>query len=124
MFGCVPVTSNTNGIPYLWTLGVTVGTESIDFGLGFRRIPPVVPVVEMNVRIADAIPEGADATLPVRLVLNGNARILTYYGGQAVTGADLVGVGIIKVIFDRFSGTLQLLSVIAAPAAAATNNNP
>lgn len=121
MFGCVPVTSNTNGIPYLWTLGVTVGTESIDFGLGLRRIPPVV---EMNVRIADAIPEGADATLPVRLVLNGNARTLTYFGGQAVTAADLVGVGVIKVIFDRFSGTLQLLSVIAAPAAAAATNNP
>ena len=121
MFGCVPVTSNVNGIPYLWTIGVTVGTESIDFGLGFRRIPPVV---EMNVRIADAIPEGADTALPVRLVLNGNARILTYYGGTAVTGADLVGVGIIKVIFDRFSGTLQLLSVIAAPEAAAATSNP
>lgn len=122
MFGCVPVISNTNGIPYLWTLGVTVGTESIDFGLGLLRGIP--PVVEMNVRIADAIPEGAGAALPVRLVLNGSARTLTYYGGQAVTGADLVGVGIIKVIFDRFSGTLQLLSVIAAPAAAAATNNP
>ena len=121
MFGCVPVTSNVNGIPYLWTVSVTVGTESIDVGLGFRRIPPVV---EMNVRISDAIPEGADTALPVRLVLNGNARTLTYYGGQAVTGADLVGVGIIKVIFDRFSGTLQLLSVIAAPAAEAATSNP
>lgn len=122
MFGCVPVISNTNGIPYLWTLGVTVGTESIDFGLGLLRGIP--PVVEMNVRIADAIPEGADPALPVRLVLNGSARTLTYYGGQAVTSADLVGVGIIKVIFDRFSGTLQLLSVIAAPAAEAATSNP
>lgn len=119
-YGCAPVTSNINGIPYLRTIAVTVGTESVDFALGLRRIPAIV---EMNIRIADAIPEGTDTSLPVRLVLNGNARDLIYFGGQPVTAADLVGTGVIKVLFDWFAGTVQLLSVIAAPEAAAATSN-
>lgn len=121
IYGCAPVTSNINGIPYLRTIGVTVGTESVDFALGLRRIPAIV---EMNIRIADAIPDGTTGTLPVRLVLNGSARTLTYFGGQAVTAADLVGTGAIKVLFDWFAGTVQLMSVIAAPAAGAATSNP
>ena len=42
MFGCnVNVTMNVNGIPYLSTNGNTVSDESVDFALGFRRIPKV-----------------------------------------------------------------------------------
>ena len=120
-YGCIPVTSNVYGIPYLRTQGVTVGTESVDFALGIRRI---VPIVEMNIRIADAIPDGTDTSLPVRFVLNGNTRTLVYFGGQPVTAADLVGTGAIKVLYDWFAGTLQLMSVTAAPAAAAATSNP
>lgn len=114
MFGCnVNVTTNVNGIPYLTTNSVSVTTESVDFALGFRRIPKISKVA---IRIANPIPEGTTGTLPVRFVLNGNTRELTFFGGTAVTAADLVGTGVIEVWFDWFNGIFELTSVLA-PAA-------
>lgn len=110
MFGMnVNVTTNVNGIPYLAANGVSVGTESVDFALGFRRIPKIGKVA---IRIADAIPDGTTGTLPVRFTLNGNTRALTFFGGDAVTAADLVGTGVIEVWFDWFLGIFQLTSAL------------
>ena len=111
MFGCMNITTNTNGIPYLRTSGVTVGTETVDFALGFRRIPPVG---YLTVNIADVIPTGTTGTLPVRFTLNGNPRNLTFFGGDNVTAADLTGTGVITIFFDWYSGTLQLISPTSA----------
>jgi len=111
MFGCVNVTTNVNGIPYLRTSSVTVGTETVDFSLGFRRIPPVG---YLTVNIADAIPTGTTGTLPVRFTLNGNTRNLTYFGGDNVTAADLTGTGIITIFYDWYNGILQIISPTSA----------
>ena len=113
MFGCVNITTNVNGIPVLRTGTVTVGTDTVDFSLGFRRIPSMGYI---TVIVADAIPEGTTGTLPVRFTLNGSTRNLTFFGGSNVTAADLEGVGVITVFYDFFSGTLQLTSPLA-PAA-------
>ena len=113
MFGFVDVTTNINGVPYLKTNGVTVTTETVDFALGFRRIPAVG---YLTIRIAEAIPTGTTATLPIRLTLNGNSRNLTFFGGDNVTVADLEGTGVITVFYDWYSGLLQAVSP-AAPAA-------
>lgn len=113
MFGC-RISTNVNGIIYLRTTGVTVGTESVDFALGFR---PISPMGYLTINIADAIPADATATLPVRFTLNGSTRALTFFGGDPVTAADLEGTGIITVFHDWYSGTLQLISLNAAPAA-------
>ena len=110
MFGCVNVTTNVNGVAYLRTNQVTVGTDSVDFAIGFRRIPPVGYI---TVNIADAIPADATGTLPVRLTLNGNSRNLTFFGGTNVTAADLAGTGIITIFYDWYNGILQLVSPIA-----------
>lgn len=109
MFDFVNITTNNSGIPYLRTTGVTVGTESVDFSLGFRRIPPIGYI---TIRIADAIPTGTTGTLPVRFTLNGNTRSLTSFGGDTVTAADLTGAGIITVFHDWYTGTLQAVSPI------------
>ena len=111
MFGCIVVNTNTNGVPLLRTTGVTVSADTVDFALGFRRIPPVG---YLTINIADAIPTGTTGTLPVRLTLNGNTRNLTYFGGANVTAADLVGTGIITAYYDFYSGILQLVSPLAA----------
>jgi len=111
MFGCVNVTTNVNGIPYLRTSGVTVGTETVDFSLGFRRIPAVG---YLTVNIADAIPTDTTGTLPVRFTLNGNTRNLTYFAGDNVTAADLTGTGIITIFYDWYNGTLQIISPTSA----------
>lgn len=111
MFGCVSVTSNVNGIPYLRTTGVSVSADTVDFSLGFRRIPPVG---YLTVNISDAIPTGTTGTLPVRLTLNGNTRNLTFFGGANVTAADLTGTGIITVFYNFFDGVLQITSPTSA----------
>jgi len=111
MFGCnVNVTMNVNGIPYLSTNGITVTDESVDFSLGFRRIPKIG---EVAIRIASAIPDGTTGTLPVRFTLNGNTRVLTFFAGNPVTAADLVGAGVIEVMYDWFNGIFQLTSALA-----------
>lgn len=110
MFGCINVTTNANGTPYLRTNSVTVGTDAVDFALGFRRIPAVG---YLTVNVADAIPTGTTGTLPVRLVLNGSARNLTFFGGTNVTASDLQGTGVISVFYDWYNGILQLASPLA-----------
>lgn len=111
MFGCnINVTTNVNGIPYIATNGVSVTAESVNFALGFRRIPRIG---KFAIRIANAIPEGTTGTLPVQITLNGSTRTLTYFGGTAVTAADLAGTGIIEVWYDYFEGILQLASPLA-----------
>lgn len=111
MFRSVNVTTNVNGIPLLRTGGVTVGTDTVDFALGFRRIPPVG---YLTVHIADAIPTGTTGTLPVRFTLNGNTRNLTYFGGDNVTAADLIGTGIVTMFYNWYDGLLQIISPSAA----------
>ena len=112
MFG-YRINTNENGVPYLRTTGVTVGTEAVDFALGFR---PIDPIGYITINIANAIPDGATGTLPVRFTLNGTTRVLTNFGGGAVTAADLVGTGIIKVFHNFYTGTLQLVSPLAPTA--------
>jgi len=110
MFGCINVTSNVNGFPYLRTTGVTVGTDSVDFSLGFRRIPAVG---YFTVNITEAIPEGTTGTLPIRFTLNGSTRNLTYFGGASVTAADLTSTGTILVFYNWYDGVLQLIAPTA-----------
>lgn len=108
MGGCFNITTNAGGIPYLSVTNVTVGTDSVDLALGFRRIQPVG---YLTIRLATAIPADATTTLPVTLTLNGTTRNLTLFDGTQVTVADLIGgTGIITVFNDRFNGVLQLLS--------------
>ena len=109
MFSLIASTNN-GGIPYFRTNGVTVGTDTVDFALGFRRIPLVG---YFTVNLADAIPTGTTGTLPVRLTLNGNSRNITFFGGSNVTVADVTGTGVITLFYDYFSGQLQLVSPLA-----------
>ena len=113
MFGWVNINTNVNGIAYLRTQSVTVGTDSVDFGLGFRRISPMG---YLTINVADAIPADATGTLPVRFTLNGTPRNLTFFGGDNVTVADLEGTGVIEVFHDWYSGVLQLMSPLAPTA--------
>ena len=115
------VTTNSRGIPYLRTVSVAVSAESVDFALGFQPVPRLGL---LWVNIANAIPAGTTGTLPVRLSLNGTARNLTFFGGANVTAANLAGTGDLLVAYNFFNGTLQLLSVNAAPAAAAAASAP
>lgn len=101
------ITTNAGGIPYIPSTQTTIGTETIDIALGFRRIQPIG---YFTVRISDVIPTDATATLPVTLTLNGTSRALTLPNGEAVTAAELLGTSVILVFNDRFNGSLMLMS--------------
>lgn len=115
---CSPnIITGVTGTPYLVTTNVSVSETAVNLALGFHPVPRLG---DLTIRIATAIPDSTTGTLPVMLTLNGNSRPLTFFGGAAVTAADLPGTGIIKVFNDRFNGILQLMSVVA-PAAATAN---
>lgn len=101
------ITTNAGGIPYFSSTNVTIGTDTVDIALGFRRI---APLGYFTVFISDVIPTGTTATLPVTLTLNGTTRPLTLPNGTPVTVAELTGVNVIEVLNDRFRGILALMS--------------
>lgn len=101
------ITTNAGGIPLLISTKTTVGTETIDIAMGFRRIQPLG---YFTLRISDVISADATATLPVTLTLNGTTRQLTLPNGTNVTAAELLDTSVILVFNDRFNGSLMLMS--------------
>lgn len=107
MNGCANITINAGGQPLLRSTAITVGTETVDIALGFRRIQPIG---YFTVSLSGPIPSDTTGTLPVTLTLNGTTRNLTLPNGIAATAADLEGVSAFLVYNDRFSGRLFLMS--------------
>ena len=101
------IATNAGGIPYIVSTNTTIGTETIDIALGFRRIQPVG---YLTIAIKDVIPSDATTTLPITLTMNGTTRALTLPNGTAVTAAELLNVNTIMVFNDRVRGVLVLMS--------------
>jgi hypothetical protein len=102
------ITTNAGGIPFINSTNITVGTESVDIALGFRRIQPIG---YFTVRLTDAIPDATTTTLPVTLSMNGVTRALTLFDGTPITVAELIGgTGVFLVFNNRFDNILQLMS--------------
>jgi len=101
------IATNAGGVPYIVTTNTTVGTETVDIALGFRRIQPVG---YLTIAISDVVPADATTTLPVTLTMNGTTRNLTLPNGTNVTAAELLGVNTILVFNDRKRGVLNLMS--------------
>ena len=99
--------TNAGGTPYITSTNTTIGTETIDIALGFRRIQPMG---YLTIAISDVIPADATATLPVTLSMNGITRNLVLPNGTAVTAAELLNVNTILVFNDRKRGLLILMS--------------
>ena len=104
---CNPIiATNAGGIPYIVSTNTTVGTETVDIALDFRRIQPVG---YLTIIISDVIPADATGTLPVTLTMNGITRNLTLPNGVQVTAAELLNVSNILVFNDRSRGLLTLM---------------
>lgn len=101
------ITINAGGQPYIANTQVVVGTDTVNIALGWRRIQPIG---YFTVRMENAIPSDATATLPITLTLNGVTRALTLPNGAAVTVADLLATNVFLVFNDRFNGILSLMS--------------
>lgn len=99
--------TNAGGVPYILTTNTTVGTETVDIALGFRRIQPVG---YLTIAISDVIPASTTTTLPVTLTMNGTTRNLTLPNGTNVTAAELLNVNTMLIFNDRKRGVLNLMS--------------
>lgn len=99
--------TNAGGVPYITSTNTTVGTETVDIALGFRRIQPIG---YLTIVIDDVVPTDATTTLPVTLTMNGTTRALTLPNGTPVTAAELLNVNTILVFNDRKRGLLLLMS--------------
>lgn len=99
--------TNAGGVPYILTTNTTIGTETVDIALGFRRIQPVG---YLTIVISDVIPADTTTTLPVTLTMNGTTRNLTLPNGTNVTAAELLNVNTILIFNDRKRGVLNLMS--------------
>ena len=99
--------TNAGGVPYILTTNTTVGTETVDIALGFRRIQPIG---YLTIAISDVIPADTTTTLPVTLTMNGTTRNLTLPNGTNVTAAELLNVNTILIFNDRKRGVLNLMS--------------
>ena len=101
------IATNAGGIPYIVSTNTTIGTETVDIALGFRRIQPIG---YLTIVIDEVIPAATTATLPITLTMNGVTRNLTLPNGTAVTAAELLSVNTILVFNDRKRGLLVLMS--------------
>ena len=99
--------TNAGGIPYIVSTNTTVGTETVDIALPFRRIQPVGYI---TIIIDNVIPAATTTTLPVTITMNGTTRNLTLPNGTNVTAAELLNVSVITVFNDRTRGLLTLMS--------------
>lgn len=100
---------NQRGIPTIQSRGVVVSDTSVDFKFNpdwnsrpFRGL--------LLVNLADAIPTGTTATLPIRFSMAGTSSNVTVAGGGNLTVADLPGLGVYLLYYDRLADTLQLLN--------------
>ena len=111
---------NINGLPTIKTQTVTVSDTAVTYkfapdfdGRPFRGL--------ILVYISEAIPTGTTTTLPIQFSMAGTTSNVTVAGGATVTVADLPGVGIYLVYFDRWADTLQLIGSLPAAATQATS---
>ncbi len=102
---------NINGIPTVESRNITVSDTSVDFKFNpdwdrrpFRGL--------LLVYLSEAIPEGTTTTLPIRFSMAGVTSNVTVAGGDNLTVADLPGVGVYLIYYDRFTDTLQLMNVL------------
>jgi hypothetical protein len=102
---------NINGIPTVKSQNVIVSDTSVDFKFNpdwdrrpFRGL--------LLVYLSEAIPEGTTTTLPIRFSMAGITSNVTMAGGDNLTVADLPGVGVYLVYYDRFTDILQILNIL------------
>ena len=111
----VPTYINVNrgGIPAVRSLSVNVTATEVQFDFNNHRNIGVPFRGLIVVNLAQAIPAGTTATLPIVFTYQGgNPTTLTGYNGATATVADIKGTGIYLVWHESQTNTLQLVTGI------------
>lgn len=102
---------NVNGIPCLRSTAVNVTATDVRFDFNSHRNVGRPFVGLVVVQLAQPIPTGTTATLPIIFTTEGgNPANLTTYNGANVTVADIAGTGVFLVWVNTQSGEVQLLT--------------
>lgn len=102
---------NRSGIPALRSLSVAVTATQVSFDFNNHRNVGAPFRGLLIINLAQAIPTGTTATLPVVFTSDGgNAQPLTTFNGDPVTVAEIAGTGIYLAWYESQTDTLQLLT--------------
>ena len=101
------ITINAGGQPYIANTQVTVGTDTVNIALGWRRIQPIG---YFTIRMENQIPSDATTMLPITLTLNGITRPLLLPNGDPVTVATILNVSVMEIFNDKWNNILALMS--------------
>ena len=92
---------------------ISVAVTAADVQFAFRNRPNVgLPYFEgLYADLAQAIPEGTTATLPIVFTSEGgNPTPVVGINNEPVTVADITGTGIYHLFYDQRNNRLQLLA--------------
>ena len=108
----VPAFITVNGgIPTLSSNSVSVGTTAVSFDFTNHRNVGRPYRGLIIIRLAQEIPTGTTATLPIQFTSGGsNVQSVTTFGGTAITVADIPGTGVYLFWYESQTNTLQLLT--------------
>ena len=102
---------NQSGIPALRSLSVTVGTNDVRFDFNNHRNVGRPFRGLLIVNLAQLIPAGTTATLPIVFTSGGvSVEELTTFNGDPVTVAEITGTGIYLCWYESQTDSLQLLT--------------
>ena len=102
---------NQSGIPTLRSLSVTVGTNDVRFDFNNHRNVGRPFRGLLIVNLAQLIPAGTTATLPIVFTSGGGSVAeLTTFNGDPVTVAEITGTGIYLCWYESQTDSLQLLT--------------
>lgn len=107
--------SNKFGIPLIESGSITSDGTNAIITIANNTFARLASRGILLLRITSALPAGADA-LPIVLSSNGETRPLILAGGANATGAQITGVGVYQVFYDKAANTLQLMTVGEATA--------
>lgn len=101
---------NRRGSAAIQSTGVTVGAENVTFSFRNHAFATAWYRGTVFVELAQDVPAGTTGTLPVLFETNGVTQAVTKYGGAPLTIADLPGVGVYELWFDRSTNVLQVMT--------------
>ena len=103
---------NSGGIPTLRSFAVNVNASNVQFDLNNHRNVGRPYRGLLIINLAQAIPTGTTATLPIVFTTSGgNEQPLTKLNGAPATVQDITGTGIYLVWYESQTNTLQLINL-------------
>lgn len=102
--------SNRNGIPLMESANLVVTDTEVTITLSDRSFRWLNQKGIVLFRLNQQIPDGTTATLPIVFSVNNFTQPLTVVGGTAATVAELPGVGVYQLYYDKDANVLQLMT--------------